>query len=142
MKKAIVLDANILFRAVLGTKVPAKLDHYKADTDFFTPAFCYEELRKHLPKIIKAKNLPIAPFNVAIDALEKVILPLDKEIYSHREKEAKERISARDINDWPIVALALTLNCPVWTEDQDFFGTGLATWNSKNVEIYLSNAES
>lgn len=142
MKKAIVLDANILFRAILGTKVPAQLDRYKADIDFFTPTFCYEELRKYLPKITEAKNLPVAPFNEAIDALEKVVLPLGKEIYSHRKEEAKERINARDINDWPIVALALTLNCPVWTEDQDFFGTGLATWNSKNVEIYLSNAES
>lgn len=141
MKKAIVLDANILFRAVLGIKVPAQLNCYKADIDFFTPAFCYDELRKHLPKITKARNLPVVPFNEAIDALEKVVLPLGKEIYAHQEEEAKERISVRDINDWPIVALALTLNCPVWTEDQDFFGTGLATWNSKNVEIYLSNAE-
>jgi len=27
----------------------------------------------------------------------------------------------------------------VWTEDQDFFGTGLSTWNSRNIEIYLNN---
>ncbi len=139
MKKAIVLDANILFRAVLGTKVPAQLDSYKTQIDFFTPTFCYEELKKHIPKIAKVKKLPIAPLDEAIEKLEKVVLPLGKEIYSHREKDAKERISARDINDWPIVALALMLNCPVWTEDQDFFGTGISTWNSKNVEIYLSN---
>ncbi len=82
------------------------------------------------------------PFNEAIGTLEKVVLPLGDDIYSHREKEAKDRISNRDINDWPIVALALTLDCPVWTEDQDFFGTGLATWNSRNIEIYLSDMES
>lgn len=139
MKKAIVLDANILFRAILGTKVPEQLNRYRTRVDFFTPAFCYEELRKHIPQIAKAKNLPIEPFDEAIEKLEKVVLPLNKEIYSHKEKEAKRRISARDINDWPTVALALTLNCPVWTEDQDFFGTGLSTWNSKNVEIYLSH---
>ncbi|MCP5100409.1 MAG: PIN domain-containing protein [Chloroflexi bacterium] len=142
MKRAIVLDANILFRAVLGTKVPEQLDRYKTYIDFFTPAFCYEELRKHIPRIANANNLPVEPFNEAIGTLEKVVLPLDDDIYSHREKEAKDRISNRDINDWPIVALALTLNCPVWTEDQDFFGTGLATWNSRNIEIYLSDMES
>ncbi|MFZ4555005.1 MAG: PIN domain-containing protein [Pseudanabaena sp.] len=25
----------------------------------------------------------------------------------------------------------------MWTEDKDFFGIGIATWNSQNVEIYL-----
>ena len=139
MKKAIVLDANILFRAVLGAKVPEQLNRYKTRIDFFTPTFCYEELRKHIPKIAKAKNLPVEPFHEAIEKLEKVVLPLDKEIYSHKEREAKERISERDINDWPIVALALMLNCPVWTEDRDFFGTGLSIWNSKNIGIYLNS---
>jgi hypothetical protein len=26
---------------------------------------------------------------------------------------------------------------PFWTEDRDFFGTGVATWTSDRVEIYL-----
>ena len=128
-----------MFRAVLGEKVPAQLNRYKMQVNFFTPAFCYEELRKHIPKIAKARNLPIEPLYEAIEKLEKVVIPLDEEIYVHRGREAKRRISERDINDWPIVALALLLNCPVWTEDQDFFGTGLSTWNSRNIEIYLRN---
>lgn len=139
MKRAVVLDANILFRAILGTKVPEQLERYSSKIDFFTPAYCYDELRKHIPKIAESNGLPIEPLNEAIEKLEKVVMPLGKEIYLHREAEAKERISERDINDWPIVALALMLNCPVWTEDQDFFGTGLSTWNSRNIEIYLSN---
>lgn len=91
-----------------------------------------------MPKIAKAKSLPVEPFNEAIRKLEKVVLPLDEEIYSHKEREAKERIGERDIHDWPIVASALALNCPVWTEDRDFFGTGLSIWSSRNIEIYLS----
>ncbi|HFQ94149.1 MAG TPA: PIN domain-containing protein [Anaerolineae bacterium] len=139
MKKAVVLDANILFRAILGAKIAEQLNHYKTRIDFFTPAFCYEELRKHVPKIAEAKNLPAGPFNEAIGKLEKVVLPLDEEIYAHKEREAKDRIGERDIHDWPIVALALALNCPVWTEDRDFFGTGLSVWSSRNIEIYLSD---
>jgi predicted nucleic acid-binding protein len=49
-----------------------------------------------------------------------------------------QRIAVRDINDWPIVAVALMLDCPIWTEDQDFFGTGVATWTSDRVHLYLS----
>ena len=25
---------------------------------------------------------------------------------------------------WPVVAVSLLLNCPIWTEDQDFFRDG------------------
>lgn len=57
------------------------------------------------------------------------------DVYSEFESTAKKRI--RDIRDWPVLALALTLDCPVWTEDQDFFGSGVATWTTSTVEIYL-----
>jgi NAD(P)-dependent dehydrogenase (short-subunit alcohol dehydrogenase family) len=33
----------------------------------------------------------------------------------------------------------MTIGCLVWTEDADFFGTGVATWTSDRVEIYLVN---
>lgn len=39
--------------------------------------------------------------------------------------------------DWPVVAAALALNCPIWTEDQDFFGVGVPTWTSARVDVYL-----
>ncbi len=42
-------------------------------------------------------------------------------------------------DDWPLIALSMTLDCSIWTEDQDFFGTGVATWRTRYVEIYLSD---
>jgi predicted nucleic acid-binding protein len=48
-------------------------------------------------------------------------------------------MESRDVEDWPIFATALLLNCAVWTEDQDFFGKGIATWTTHNVELYLKN---
>jgi predicted nucleic acid-binding protein len=41
------------------------------------------------------------------------------------------------VDDWPVVALALLLECPIWTEDADFFGTGVATWTSNRVHLYF-----
>jgi predicted nucleic acid-binding protein len=52
------------------------------------------------------------------------------------ETEAKARIASRDVNDWPAVAAALLLDYPVWTEDKDFLGAGVATWTTATVEIY------
>jgi len=30
------------------------------------------------------------------------------------------------------------LGCPVWTEDADFFGAGVATWTTDRVALYLA----
>ena len=55
-----------------------------------------------------------------------------------RKPAALTRIGPRDPDDWPILACALALNCPIWTEDKDFFGTGVATWTTALVELYLT----
>lgn len=52
-------------------------------------------------------------------------------------KEALARIRVKD--DWPALALALQLECAIWTEDQDFFGIGIATWTTNTVERYLES---
>lgn len=49
-------------------------------------------------------------------------------------------VLGQPVRDWPGVAAALLLNCPVWTEGQDFFGTGLSTWTTATVEIYLHSS--
>jgi hypothetical protein len=59
-------------------------------------------------------------------------------LYQDFEQLARERIAPRDIEDWPIVAVALLLKMPVWTEDRDFFGSGLPIWTTDRVELYLS----
>ena len=66
-----------------------------------------------------------------------IIEPVDREIYGLFENEARQRLRGRDENDWPVLAAALGLACAVWTEDADFFGTGIATWTTNRVEIFL-----
>lgn len=39
----IVLDANILIRAVLGKKVRNTIEKYVSSTQFFTPAVCFAD---------------------------------------------------------------------------------------------------
>jgi predicted nucleic acid-binding protein len=45
--------------------------------------------------------------------------------------------AGQTVEDWPIVAVALMLKIPVWTEDRGFFGSGIATWTTDRVELYL-----
>jgi hypothetical protein len=49
-------------------------------------------------------------------------------------------IDRRDTDDWPVLAVALALDCPIWTEDTDFFGCGVAIWTMDRVELYLATA--
>ncbi|HSW06511.1 PIN domain-containing protein [Aquabacterium sp.] len=49
-----------------------------------------------------------------------------------------ERIRERDPDDWPALACALALSCPIWTEDADFFGTGVPTWTTSRVRLFLA----
>jgi hypothetical protein len=39
----------------------------------------------------------------------------------------------------PVVAVAILLGIPIWTEEQDFFGSGVATWTTDPVELYLQS---
>jgi predicted nucleic acid-binding protein len=72
-----------------------------------------------------------------LEQLSKLVDTVDISLYESYEEFARTRISSRDANDWPIVATSLLLDCPIWTENQDFFGSGVATWTSDRVELYL-----
>jgi len=84
-------------------------------------------------RLILANHADQADFFVAQAALSEAgryVLDL-----AHARDEALARI--RDPEDWPTLALCLQLECAVWTEDQDFFGSGVATWTCATVERYL-----
>jgi predicted nucleic acid-binding protein len=45
--------------------------------------------------------------------------------------------SARDPNDWGVVAAALVVGGGVWTNDDDFLGTGIPTWTTRTLTAWL-----
>jgi predicted nucleic acid-binding protein len=72
-----------------------------------------------------------------LDEVSRLVESVDRCLYEEYEKIARERVLPRDPDDWPIVSVALLLDFPIWTEDQDFFGSGVATWTTDRVELYL-----
>lgn len=136
--KAIVLDANILIRAVLGQKVRELIFAHAATVQFFAPDVAYADARKYLPALLAKRGVATEPAMTVLDRLEAVVRPLDAELYAAARDEALRRIAARDADDWPVLACAMVIGCPVWTEDADFFGTGVATWTSDRVALYLA----
>jgi predicted nucleic acid-binding protein len=94
--------------------------------------------RKYLPGLLAKRGVDGAAALAVLDALEAVVHPLDAELYQPLQARALARIGERDPDDWPALACALVLGCPVWTEDADFFGTGVATWTTSRVKLYLA----
>ena len=136
--KAIVLDANILIRAVLGKRVLGLILKNAARVKFFAPDVAYADARKYLPALLEKRGIRgDAALNV-LNSLETIVQSLDVELYKGLQHQALQRIAARDADDWPVLACAMTLGCPVWTEDADFFGTGVATWTSDRIALYFS----
>jgi predicted nucleic acid-binding protein len=84
----------------------------------------------------------LAPALALLELVAALVQTLEVEAYSRFESIARERIGRRDQDDWPILASALALDCPIWTEDTDFFGCGVATWTTDRVELYLAQGAS
>ena len=139
--KRLVIDANILIRAVLGQKVRGLIERYCDSVAFYVAEANVEEAEFYLAKELAAKRgLDEATWRPVFDGVLSAIQIITGEVLAEVETEAKARIGSRDVNDWPGVAAAMVLDCPIWTEDQDFLGAGVATWTTATVEIYLSRA--
>lgn len=138
----IVLDANILIRAVLGSRALFLLRKYAEHVEFLAPGTAFQEARDHLPGILERRKVPAAPAMATLELLTVLVQTVEQETYARFEALARQRIERRDEDDWPILALALAMDCPIWTEDADFFGCGVATWTTDRVEFYLEEAAS
>ena len=100
----------------------------------------FEEAREDLPAILEARRdsgalLPLATLDLLTVGANRRSRDVSK-----LRAFARERIDRRDEDDWPVLAAALALGCPIWTEDTDFFGCGVATWTTDRVELYLAMA--
>jgi hypothetical protein len=59
--RILVLDANILIRAVLGNKVRDLLIKHSGVVDFITPDICMADAQKYIPILFEKRALPIEP---------------------------------------------------------------------------------
>jgi predicted nucleic acid-binding protein len=136
----IVLDANILIRAILGRRVRQLLEKY-ADREirYYAPDVAYADAAKYLPLLLARKGKSDTDLSSTLGYLKHLVEPVDREFYVTFENEARKRLLGRDEDDWPVLATALALSCPIWTEDADFFGTGVAAWTTNRVEIFLDS---
>lgn len=124
-------------RDVLGRRVRELIESYTPQAvRFLTPEVAFADAEKYLPPLLKKRGKP-CDISAAVGYLREIIEPVSAEIYAAFESEARLRLRGRDEDDWPVLASALALAYGVWTEDGDFFGTGIAVWTTSRIEIFL-----
>jgi predicted nucleic acid-binding protein len=138
----LVVDTGVLVGELLRERGRARLGDERLE--LFLPEQMWSETKVELPRRIKAfvrrRDLPpevgAQLGDLCLEAVEANVVVLDEAIYSALEDEARAR-SLRDPNDWPVVASALALSAAVWTHDNDFLGTGVATWTTETLQGWL-----
>lgn len=134
----IVVDANILIRAVLGIRVRSLIMTYGPIVDLFAPTRHGRKRGNIFRKSSGSAGVPVEAGLSLLNSLEEIIQPVEFETYRSFEPVARTRLASRDPDDWPVLATALALRFPIWTEDNDFFVAGIATWTTDRVELFLS----
>lgn len=113
----LIVDTNIILAALLKPSVTQRL-LLSPSFEFFSAEYCIEEIENHFPEIAKKMGKTPSEIRPALNVLLTKIILLPKEEYA--EFETKTRAVLPDPDDWPFLAVALKLDCPIWTSDKHF----------------------
>lgn len=124
---------------MLGRRVKETLASHAEHVDFFAPEIAFADAEEHLPAVLTKfdRAAEIDSALAFLNQLRDVVAAVPEDAYLDIKTEALARIQ-RDPDDWPVLAVAMLLDCPIWTEDNDFFGTGVLTWTTDRIDIYLA----
>lgn len=112
------------------------LRHTKDEARLYSPDVCFADAERYIPDIAARRRFD-AELGLSLLGQIEAIVERDRSLYEEYESTARGCVATRDPEDWPVAAVALLLELPIWTEDQDFFGTGIAPWTTDRVELYL-----
>jgi len=89
--QALVLDANILVRAVLGQRIFKLLDQYHGTTAFFAPDDAFADAGKYLPPIFAARGLDWVVGAAVLSRLPTSVQCIEFDVYCEFEAKARKR---------------------------------------------------
>ncbi|EHR79042.1 hypothetical protein OCC_01619 [Thermococcus litoralis DSM 5473] len=124
---SLVVDTNVLFSFFKADSTTRKLIRkLRGILDLYTPEYAYDELQKYKSEIIKKSKISPERFEEILGILSHIVIPIPESEYADKIQEAVE--ITPDLGDIDFVALALKLNCPIWSNDKKLK-------NLKNVQV-------
>lgn len=130
----LVVDANAILSAAIGGQA-IRVFLAQPTTDFAVTAEALGEVQEYLPKLAEKKRLKAADMLAIVTLLPVRECPRD--VYEERIPQAQRLIGDRDPDDVDTLALALALQAPIWTNDNDFEDTGVTTYTTATLLALL-----
>src|SRR3989344_6478887 len=115
----LVVDTNILvsfFRSNPVNDIISKSRYI--NLQLFSPEYAIEELKKNETDVLKYSSLNQKQFNEELVKLSTFIKIIPNKSFKEFEEKTKQ-ISPHD-KDAPVFALALKLNCAIWSNELAF----------------------
>jgi predicted nucleic acid-binding protein len=140
----LVADTNILISALIKDySINARLIKSEYFTIYF-PDYGLKEIESYLD-YIKAKRDKSSQ-SLALDYAQKVILEaiqvVPLKLYHHKLKDAYAIMKEIDEKDGPILALAMQMGCPLWTNDKHFQRQkAVKVYTTKDIISLLNSSE-
>jgi predicted nucleic acid-binding protein len=138
----LVADTSVLVGELLRRRGRERLGDERLELFLAEPM--WDEVRVELPRRIarfaKRRDLPADVAEeltmLCLESIEANVAVGETAVLAALEIEARAR-SRRDPADWPTVACARALDAGIWTNDNDFLGTGVATWTTETLQGWL-----
>ena len=108
-------DANIIFSALIKKGLTSEI-LFDNTFEFYSSDYLFQELREHENILLKKTERNRKEFNNLILLLKNVIWVINKKDYQAFFELAKKHCPNTD--DIPYLALAIKLNCPIWSNDK------------------------
>ena len=87
--RALVVDANVLVRAVLGERVREIIETYAGEVTSFVPEPAYAEAQEHLAALVAKRGGDPQKALALFDSLGRLTELIGSEVYGEFEAEAR-----------------------------------------------------
>ena len=138
----LVVDANILFSFFRENPVRfIIINSEDFKLELFSPTHVLEELKQNMPDIIKYTKLDSEQIKSIFEELKKFIIIIPSESYKEFKSSAKKLSPHKSAKDDPYFALALKLNCPIWSNEPAFKEqSSIKVFNTKELREFLESS--
>jgi len=114
-----VIDTNILFSALIKKSITRKVILSDVFV-LYVPEYLFAEINKHKDLILDKAKISTNDFSALLTLFQKHTTIVTQEGYHDKITVAEAVMKEIDITDSPFLALALALDCPLWTNDGHF----------------------
>lgn len=126
----LAVDANVLLSALIAGKARLLLGKPVFETVLTTESVM-NEVNEYAPVLAGKRKIPIDQMLLEAATLPVAVIP--RSSYAKSIAEARRRIGKRDPDDVELLALAISLEVAIWTNDKDFETSGVPCFSTAQL---------